>query len=168
MLAKTFELAQSSDSKRTMYVRVVLGALAIGALAKTAWFSGIGALHPRGLVDFDDFYLVAQRVWSGDVDQAYQLDKLLKMQIETFGVSDFMPWAYPPQYNVLIAPLALLPLGAAYLLFTTATLAFYLATLRSIAREAFAALAMVALLVLVLRILLRPWPSPRHMVESSF
>ena len=29
-------------------------------------------------------------------------------------------------------------------------------------------LAMVALLVLVLRILLRPWPSPRHMVESSF
>jgi hypothetical protein len=41
MLARTFELAQSSDSKRTMYVRVVLGALAIGALAKTAWFSGI-------------------------------------------------------------------------------------------------------------------------------
>ena len=34
MLAKTFELAQSSDSKRTMYLRVVLGALAIGALAK--------------------------------------------------------------------------------------------------------------------------------------
>jgi Glycosyltransferase family 87 len=145
MLANTFELAQSSDAKRTMYLRVVLGALAIGALAKTAWFSGIGALHPRGLVDFDDFYLVAQRVWSGDVDQAYQLDKLLKMQIETFAVSNFMPWAYPPQFNVLIAPLARLPLAAAYLLFTTATLAFYLATLRSIAREAFAPLLVVLL-----------------------
>ncbi|MCP3471909.1 DUF2029 domain-containing protein [Bradyrhizobium sp. CCGUVB1N3] len=145
MPPRTFDLAHPSDSKRTMHVGAILAALAIAVLAKTAWFSGAGAQQPRGLVDFDDFYLVAQKVWSGDVAQAYQLDKLLQMQIETFGISNFMPWAYPPQFDLMIAPLALLPLGAAYLLFTAATLAFYLATLRLLAGNAFALLLVVLL-----------------------
>ncbi|MGY8668277.1 glycosyltransferase family 87 protein [Bradyrhizobium sp. UFLA05-109] len=128
-----------------MRVRAVLAALAIAVLAKAAWFSAAGALQPRGLVDFDDFYIVAQRVWSGDVGQAYQLDRLLQMQIETFGISNFMPWAYPPQFDLVIAPLALLPLSAAYFLFTAATLTFYLATLRSLAGNALAVLLVVLL-----------------------
>lgn len=141
--AKTLELAQSSETKRTMYTRLVLGAVTISVLAKTAWFSRLGSLEQRGLVDFDDFHIVAQRVWLGDVHQAYQLERLLQMQIETFGASNFMPWTYPPQFSLLIAPFALLPVGLAYLLFTAATLVFFLTTLRSIAGNAFALVLVV-------------------------
>ncbi|MBR0713517.1 glycosyltransferase family 87 protein [Bradyrhizobium liaoningense] len=141
--AKTLELAQSSEAKRTMYTRLVLGAVAISVLAKTAWFSRLGSLEQRGLVDFDDFHIVAQRVWLGDLHQAYQLDRLLQMQIEAFGVSNFMPWTYPPQFSLLIAPFALLPVGLAYFLFTAATLVFFLITLRSIAGNAFALVLVV-------------------------
>ncbi|WP_063621729.1 glycosyltransferase family 87 protein [Bradyrhizobium sp. Ec3.3] len=143
MFAKTLELAQSSEAKRTMYTRLVLGAVTIGVLAKTIWFARIGPLQQRGLVDFDDFHIVAQRVWLGDVHQAYQLDKLFQMQREMFGATNFLPWTYPPQFNVLIAPLALLPIGLAYFLFTAATLAFFLVTLRAIAGRAFALVLVV-------------------------
>src|SRR5262249_16962360 len=51
---------------------------------------------------------------------------------------NFMPWTYPPQFDLLLAPFAFLPVGVAYLLFTAATLAIYLTTLRSIAGNNFA------------------------------
>ena len=49
------------------------------------------------------------------------------------GATGFMPWTYPPQYDLLLAPFAFLPVGVGYLLFTAATLALYLVTLRAIA-----------------------------------
>ncbi|WP_445222499.1 glycosyltransferase 87 family protein [Bradyrhizobium sp. Pa8] len=49
-----------------------------------------------------------------------------------------MPWTYPPQFDLLVAPFALLPAGVAYLLFVTATLTIYLLTLRAIAGKNFA------------------------------
>ena len=49
----------------------------------------------------------------------------------------FQPWTYPPQFDVLVAPLALLPMGLAYSVFTVSTLAAYLATLKRIAAENF-------------------------------
>jgi hypothetical protein len=86
------------------------------------------------LVDFDAFHLIAERVWLGDVDQAYQFVKLINMQSEvSSGVTSFMPWTYPPQFSLFLAPLALVPTGVAYFLFIAATLAFYLVVLRSIA-----------------------------------
>ena len=49
----------------------------------------------------------------------------------------FMPWTYPPQFDLLLAPLAFLPTWAAYALFTGTTLAAYLITLRKLAGEFF-------------------------------
>ncbi|WP_404554812.1 glycosyltransferase family 87 protein [Bradyrhizobium niftali] len=92
----------------------------------------------RPLLDFDAFYIVAQRVWLGDAEQAYDFDRFTKMQMDTVGGKvDLLHWTYPPQFDLLVAPLALIPVGAAYFLFIAATLAFYLMTLRAIAKGCF-------------------------------
>ncbi len=134
MLAETLEIIQGSAPKQATYTRVIFAVLAISVALKAAWFARLGVWHDRNLVDFDAFHIVAQRVWLGDSDQAYQVVKFLEMQREASGAIDsFMPWTYPPQFNLLLAPFALIPTGVAYLLFTAATLAFYLIVLRSIA-----------------------------------
>ncbi|WP_271582253.1 glycosyltransferase family 87 protein [Bradyrhizobium sp. CCBAU 45389] len=145
MLAETLEGVQFSPSKRATYLRLVLAALAAVIAFKTFWFARWGGWTDRELADFDAFHIVAQRVWRGDVDQVYHFGALLKMQMEAAGgTTGFMPWTYPPQYGLLLAPFALLPVGVAYLLFTTATLALYLAVLRTISGANFA-LALVIL-----------------------
>src|SRR5712672_2300372 len=141
MFARTLELAQSSDTKRAMYTRSTLIALSIVLVLKVCWFSRLGVGENRELVDFDGFYIAAQRVWLGDIDQAYQFLKLAEMQRQANpGAGIFMPWTYPPQFDLVVAPLAFLPVGLAYLAFTATTLGFYLLTLRSIARSYFALL----------------------------
>lgn len=139
MFAETLEAVQSSPSKRTAYVRFVLAALASIAVFKAFWFARFGGWTDRELADFDAFHIVAQHVWRGDLDQVYHFDALLKMQMEAAGgATGFMPWTYPPQYDLLLAPFAFLPVGVGYLLFTAATLALYFVTLRAIAGRNFA------------------------------
>ena len=144
MFAKTLETIQSSGQKQALYTRWILAILAICVVLKTLWFSRLGIWHSRNLVDFDAFYLIAKRVWLGDVGQAYQFAKLINMQSEVSGgVGSFMPWTYPPQFSLLLAPLALIPTGAAYFLFIASTLAFYLVVLRSIAGSHFVLLLII-------------------------
>ncbi|WP_247986542.1 hypothetical protein [Bradyrhizobium sp. 186] len=112
MLAETLEQLQFSPSKRTAYARFVLAALAVIVVFKTFWFARFGAWAQRELADFDAFHIVAQRVWRGDLDQVYRSEALLKMQMEAAGgTTGFMPWTYPPQYDLLVAPFAFLPVG---------------------------------------------------------
>ncbi|QIO36549.1 glycosyltransferase family 87 protein [Bradyrhizobium sp. 1(2017)] len=139
MLAETLEAVQSSPSRRTAYVRFVLVALAAITLFKTFWFARWGGWTDRELADFDAFHIVAQHVWRGDLVQVYHFESLLKMQMEAAGgATGFMPWTYPPQYDLLVAPFAFLPVGVGYLLFTAGTLALYLVTLRAMAGRNFA------------------------------
>jgi hypothetical protein len=153
MFAKTLELAQSSASKRAMYLRFILAALASCLIVKTGWFSRLWPWQHRVIVDFDAFHIAAQRVWLGDIDQAYQFEKLAQMQRDASnGAFKFMPWTYPPQFDLLIAPFAFLPVGTAYFLFTAGTLGFYLVTLRFIAGSYFALVLLVLLPALVITI----------------
>jgi hypothetical protein len=139
MLAETLEQLQASPPKRAAYVRFVLAALTVIIAFKTFWFARFGGWADRELADFDAFHIVAQRVWLGDLDQVYHFKALLRMQMDAAGgATGFMPWTYPPQYGLLLAPLAFLKVGVGYLLFTTATLAVYLVTLRAIAGVNFA------------------------------
>ncbi|MFT4119463.1 glycosyltransferase family 87 protein [Bradyrhizobium sp.] len=125
-------------------MRFVLTVLTVIVVFKTFWFARWGAWQGRELADFDAFHIVAQRIWLGDLDQVYHFDALLKMQMEASGgMTGFMPWTYPPQFGLLLAPLAFLPVGIGYLLFTAATLALYLATLRRIAGNNFAQVLVV-------------------------
>ncbi|MBR0778256.1 DUF2029 domain-containing protein [Bradyrhizobium diazoefficiens] len=139
MFAETLETVQSSPSKRTTYVRFVLATLAVMVLFKTFRFGRWTGWQVRELSDFDAFYIVAQQIWRGQLDLVYRFETLVKLQAEAFhGATSFMPWTYPPQFDLLVAPFALLPAGIAYLLFVTATLTAYLLILRAIAGRNFA------------------------------
>ena len=133
MFAKALESIQLSGPRHAAYTRWIVVVLAVCLAVKALWFSRLGAWHDRTLVDFDAFYIIAKHVWLGDVDQAYQFVKLVAMQREMAGADSFMPWTYPPQFSLLLAPLALLPAGIAYAVFTTLTLTFFLLVLRSLA-----------------------------------
>lgn len=84
-------------------------------------------LGARGvLVDFDAFYIVSQMVAEGRVAEAYDIRIIAARQQELVGHEGFMPWTYPPPFDLVVAPLAWMPRGVAFALFTGGTLAFYL------------------------------------------
>jgi hypothetical protein len=144
MFAETLEAVQSSPPKRAVYVRFVLAALAVMVAFKTFRFGRWSAWQVHELSDFDAFYVVAQQIWRGQLDLVYRFETLIKIQAEAYhGATSFMPWTYPPQFDLLVAPFALLPAGIAYLLFVTATLTVYLLTLRAIAGRHFAHILVV-------------------------
>ena len=144
MFAKTLETIQSNAPRRATYIRWMLVVMAVFIAIKAAWFSRLGMWNVRNLVDFDAFHIIAKRVWLGDAGDAYDFAKLVVMQREDSGGMDsFMPWTYPPQFDLLLAPFALMPIGIAYFVFTTVTLAFYLLVMRSIARDYFVLLLIV-------------------------
>ena len=82
-------------------------------------------------------------VWLGDVENAYQFTNLIDMERAASGTDAFLPWTYPPQFSLFLAPLALVPIGVAYFLFTASTLTFYIVVLRSIAGSYFVLLLII-------------------------
>jgi hypothetical protein len=147
------EIARSSAAKRSIYFRVILVIIAFVLIPAVAEFWGV-KLRPGAhkLVDFDDFYIAGQLVWRGAIGQAYHFVTMLQLQ-KPFSDSDsFMPWTYPPQFDLLVAPLALLPMGLAYSVFTIGTLAAYLATLKRIAAENFVPVLILLTPVIVITV----------------
>lgn len=143
--------ADDSILKCRKYVKGIVALLAFSVLLKTLKLAG----DPSGdhyMIDFDAFYLVGRMVWRGEAGDAYHLVSMLAAQLAYAGRPSFMPWTYPPQFDLVVAPLALLPRALAYLLFAGSTLALYLVTLRRIAGEAFGlvlAASLPALLVTI-------------------
>jgi len=146
MSISLFEAAQSSTPKGARYARLVILTLVALLLVKTVWFSNLlQGESPRQLMDFDAFYIVAQMIRRGELVHAYHFATMFEAQKAMSGTQSFMPWTYPPPFDLVIAPLALLPLGLAYGLFTGGTFAAYLAILKRISGEHFP----VALIVLL-------------------
>jgi hypothetical protein len=147
------EIARSSPAKRATYFKVILLIVALVLISAAAEFSGL-KVRPGAhkLVDFDDFYIAGQLVWRGAIGQAYHFVTMLQLQ-KPFSDSDsFMPWTYPPQFDLLVAPLALLPMGLAYSVFTIGTLAAYLATLKRVAAENFVPVLILLTPVIVITV----------------
>ncbi|WP_127105028.1 glycosyltransferase family 87 protein [Pararhodobacter zhoushanensis] len=93
----------------------------------------------NSLVDFDAFYIVGQLIAEGRAAQAYDPAVMAEIQSALLGHNSFMPWTYPPMFDLVVAPLPLLPRGIAYALFTGVTLAFYLAMIARLSGTAFLA-----------------------------
>ena len=133
---------------------LVIGLCIMTLIGQTLWFSLLPQeSSPRTFADFDAFYLAAHMVWRGEVDQAYDFSMFSRAQEAFFGAPRFLPWAYPPQFNLLVAPLAFLPYGVAYGLFTSTTIAAYLLTLKRLSSQGFAAIVLAtspAILVTIL------------------
>jgi hypothetical protein len=136
MIVSILEAARSSTAKGSLYTKVIVLILAALVLIKVLWFAG--STHGEGsrpLVDFDMFHLVGQMFWRGELHHAYRFETLLEAQRTMTGRDSFMPWTYPPQFDLLVVPLALMPLWLAYGLFTATTLLAYLAVLKRLSGE---------------------------------
>src|SRR5580698_4236727 len=135
---ETIECPRTSTKKRAVYFRAILILLMLVLASAAADFSGVH-IRPgqREPLDFDGFYLAGQLVWRGTIDQAYHYASLFPLQVSLNKTETFLPWTYPPQFDLIVALLALLPQGLAYGVFTVGTLAAYLATLKRVASESF-------------------------------
>jgi Glycosyltransferase family 87 len=150
---EVIEIARSSAIKRAIYFRAILLAIALVLIFTAAEFWGVQfRAESHKLVDFDDFYIVGQLVWRGAIEKAYHFVTMVQLQKSFSGSEAFLPWTYPPQFDLLVALLALLPLGLAYSVFTIGTLAAYLATLRRIAAENFVPVLIVLAPVIVITV----------------
>lgn len=152
-LVEAIEIAKYSPEKRRLYQRVIMAGLTVALLFSTAEFSGwTQSVHARKFIDFDDFHLVARLLWLGQIRAAYHLPSLSAFQKSLSGLEGFLPWTYPPQFVLLIASLAFLPIGLGYLLFTGISLAAYLVTLHRIAGKSFVPILMITFPALLITI----------------
>jgi hypothetical protein len=128
---------QASVAQRARIMLYLAVAFALSIVAKAIQFAGPAGTGRRALVDFDAFHIVGQLVWKGEAARAYRFANMAAIQQRLSGEEFSMPWTYPPPFDLLAAVLALAPLGVAYALFTSATLASYLIVLRKAAGDAF-------------------------------
>lgn len=126
------EAARTSPHKRRLHAAAILGLSALLLLATTARFAGLvsGRLVPT---DFDIFYIAGRMVWRGEIGDVYYFARLGPLMASLFEGQHFLPWTYPPPFDLVVGALALLPLPAAYLVFTATTFWAYLAALRRLA-----------------------------------
>ena len=135
---ETIECARESTEKRAVYFRAVLFMLVLVLVPTAAGFSGVHFRPgPQKPLDFDGFFLTGQLVWRGIIEQAYHYTTLFPLQVSVNKAETFLPWTYPPQFDLVVALFALLPKGLAYSVFMIGTLTAYLATLKRITAENF-------------------------------
>ena len=120
---------------KTLYGKVIFVLLGLVLLASTARLSGftLEGTPNTSPIDFHAFYVAAQLVWRGNIEQAYHVAYMARFFADHTGHEAIIPWSYPVQYNLVVAPFSLLPPTPAYVAFITLTLAAYLATLRRLA-----------------------------------
>lgn len=122
----------SASNKRLLWINVLAWALLM--LVSAILFQAPELLgKAKELNDFDAFNIAGRLALEGKAEQAYSAPLLFEAQKRMIGQSEFMPWAYPPQFTVIAMGLALLPVGLAYCLFTGLTLALYVLVLSRIA-----------------------------------
>ncbi len=143
MLADIVESAQRSRL-RGIYLMLLLGIIIFMVLNAT--LAHWGVVGKPTTSDFDAFYMGSRIVLRGDILASYDYPQYVKQQIELMGKNYRLTWSYPPPYNLVIAPLALLPRGLSFGLFFGLTAAAYLWVIRRAAGDGF--VTMLVLLVL--------------------
>ena len=123
--------ARVSRTLRVVLVGVLALQLAFGTLAAV---TAVGAAPDRPeIVDFHAFVAVGRLALEGRLAEAYDATRLADIERAMGNHAVVLPFNYPPVFGLLLAPLALLPVGAAFALFAGATLALFVAVLRRLA-----------------------------------
>lgn len=99
-------------------------------LAMAVQVPTLGAGHT--VLDFDAFYIAGQMAQDGNIAAAYDKATMLARQSELAGQEIWMPWAYPPQFDLIALGLSWIPRGLSYGLFMLATFVPYVLILRRI------------------------------------
>lgn len=127
----------------------MLLAFTIGTLL-ALWTTGAGLLDAWGRplgTDFSSLYTAGRLALAGRAELAYDFASHHAEQRRLFGGGADLPfysWFYPPVFFLLTAPLAALPYVPALLAWLGASLAFYLAAIRSILPQRLALLSAAA------------------------
>lgn len=112
------------------------------------------AFDKKGLLDFDIFHLVSIMMAEGNLHAAYAEDTFMQRQSSVLGFTGYpMLWSYPPFFNLVVAPLSMLPIALSYVVFMVVTLGFYLWVLRALAGPSFhtVLILFLPLILLILR-----------------
>jgi len=123
------EIVQLSALEERLFKRTkfIIGTILIVLVIRVLYFSGfIGLTSETVLVDFDLFHLVSRTVWDGNLERVYHFPYLLELMETYRGANSLMPWAYPPPFDLFLAPLGFLSLGVAYTIFVGVTFLLWL------------------------------------------
>lgn len=120
----------------TLVQVTVVTAILIGYVALEFTFPVL--LGKENLLDFDIFHLVSTMIMEGNLPAAYAVETFLPRQAELLGSTGWeMFWSYPPFFDLVVAPLSLVPAPLSYILFMGVTLSFYVWVVRTLAGPAF-------------------------------
>tara|TARA_R110000868_G_scaffold17357_2_gene76423 strand:- start:16013 stop:17212 length:1200 start_codon:yes stop_codon:yes gene_type:complete len=133
-----------------VYPRLAVAIYVVAALAMivsaTAMIDVFG--KPLGY-DFITFWGASHLTLSGEPLVAFDFARILQAeQLAVPANTQVFLWHYPPVYQMLVAPLALLPYGLSWLVFVGAGLALYVATVRPLFADGFASKSDVVFLLL--------------------
>lgn len=125
------------DLRPATVATLVLLALLLVAW-KTAHFLAASSGGGRAkTTDFDAFHLAGRMAWEGNIEGAHFARVFVERQSLLSEDGSFMPWTYPPQFDLVVAGLALLPIWLAYAAFTSLTFGAYLLVLRRLSPRHF-------------------------------
>ena len=127
-----------SKSGRQVPVASVIAFVLIGICLLFAWQRFVMFGHPesisgRAYNDLNVFVLVGRLALAGHLQDAYSSSALHLAQVADGSMGNFMPWGYPPLFDLVVTGLAMMSLTAA---FVALILVPFLATLWLIRRLA--------------------------------
>lgn len=119
----------------TVYPRIVLAVLVLSAVGWLALSRDL--VDPAGKpvgYDFITFWAASQLTLSGEPAAAFDLARIFEAERRAVsGLGHIYAWHYPPTFQLLTAPLALMPYLVAFLAWVLATLAACIAVVRRLA-----------------------------------
>lgn len=122
-------------ARLTIYPRIFLAVFAVVLAAVLFQSQGLidSAGQPLGY-DFMAYWGASYLALQGEAAQAFDIVRITAAgQTGVPGFTSLHPWFYPPMFQLLIAPLALLPYGLSLLVWTIATLTAFSVVVRRIA-----------------------------------
>jgi hypothetical protein len=85
------------------------------------------------ITDFNAFYLAGKLALERKLAVAYDFQQMNQAQLDFYGIEGFLPWSYPPPFDLIVALLAIPPIGVASFLFSGFSLLSYLHLLDQVA-----------------------------------
>ncbi|MDO8290835.1 MAG: glycosyltransferase family 87 protein [Parvibaculum sp.] len=115
-----------------VYPRLALVVYALGAIALVAFATAMIDVFGKPLgYDFITFWAASKLTLQGHAVEAFDYQRIfMAEQLAVPANKVVFLWHYPPIYQLLIAPLALLPYVLSYFAFVGTGLALYVVTLR--------------------------------------
>lgn len=126
-------LSQLLDPERLrVYPRMALGLYGLAGLAVVASATAMIDIFGKPLgYDFITFWAASHLTLAGDGAGAFNLHHILGAeQLAVPANAQVFLWHYPPTYQMIVMPLALLPYGLSWLVFVGLGLCLYIATLK--------------------------------------